>query len=270
MTGLLFPRLIRAVTSWPFIVSLCLLLLNDLYLKPNHPSFLTGKLSDFSGVCLIAWVLFALFPRRVYSFGFAIAVLFYWWKSPYSDGLIRLIQKLGAIGFGRVVDYSDLIALLALPLAYWLTRVSKSHEERRLALKRLVALPVIASAALAIMGTSVLPIRDKYEIRKVEPPHTLDAKLAATLINDVAERHDLKCAKCDNPTVSAEYSGNSITMRYEIKTDRIFFEISGLPGFPLFSSVPGRVDALRKDLNRELGANFSNLEFVVPLPEQRR
>ena len=51
-----------AATSWPFLLSLILLLLNDLYLKWHHPGVISGKLSDFAGLFMVSLSLFTVFP----------------------------------------------------------------------------------------------------------------------------------------------------------------------------------------------------------------
>ena len=48
-----------------FVVSLLLLIANDFYLKYAFPGWLTGKLSDFTGLIVFSLLLFSLWPTRV-------------------------------------------------------------------------------------------------------------------------------------------------------------------------------------------------------------
>lgn len=56
--------LIHTLTRWPFLTALAVLLVNDSFLKASLPGLVTGKLSDFAGIAMIALPLFVAFPRR--------------------------------------------------------------------------------------------------------------------------------------------------------------------------------------------------------------
>ena len=60
----MWDRLLLILTRWPFIVVLAVLLLNDWWLKSQYPGVITGKLSDFSGLAVVAMLLLAVFPSR--------------------------------------------------------------------------------------------------------------------------------------------------------------------------------------------------------------
>ena len=97
-----------------FLVSILLLLVNDIYLKYAFHNWVTGKLSDFTG--LFAFTTFFLvffqgYKKQVIIF---CGLFFAWWKSPLSDPIIDIFQ------INRIVDYSDLIALTVLPGAYFI------------------------------------------------------------------------------------------------------------------------------------------------------
>lgn len=110
-----------------------------------------------------------------------------------------------------------------------------------------------------------MPLHQGYEIRETKESDHSSAPLAADMIRSVAESHGLKCISCERLTETAKYGDGYIKLEYAIKTDRISFQISGLPGFPLFSRIPGRMDALKRDLNDRLSGKFQNLEFAEPL-----
>lgn len=94
------------------------LIINDLYLKAACPCWLTGKLSDFTGlfVFVLFWARF--FPRYRVSIYMLTALTFVWWKSPFSAGFIDSFSSV-FYGIDRVVDATDLWALLVLPIAYF-------------------------------------------------------------------------------------------------------------------------------------------------------
>lgn len=261
-------RLHAAVTSWPFLISLALLLLNDFYLKRHHTGLLTGKLSDFSGIFPVSLMFFVLLPRWPYLVSSVVVAAFAWWKSPLSDKFIWLVHEAGGVGFGRIIDHIDLLALSIVPLAYVISQCVESYQISTGTLRRVLATPMLVIAFLATLGTTIMPLHQGYEIRETKESDHISAPLAADMIRSVAESHGLKCISCEYPAETAKYSDGDIKLEYAIKTDRIVFRIYGLPGFPLFTSIPGRMDALKHDLNRQLGMKFKNLEFATPLWSQ--
>lgn len=264
--SLSIQRIHAVATTWPFLISLALLLLNDIYLKRHYAGLLTGKLSDFSGIFLVSLIFFVLFPRRPYSVSSMVVIAFAWWKSPLSDKFIFwLVHAAGGAGFGRIIDYTDLFALTILPLAYVMSQRVESYHISMCTLRRVLAMPMLLIAFLATLGTSVIPLHQGYEIRETDKSDHISAPLAADMIRSVAESHGLKCISCERLVETAKYSNGDIKLEYAIKTDRIVFHISGLPSFPLFSSIPGRMVALKHDLNDKLSGRFRNLEFAEPL-----
>ena len=98
-----------------FYLSAALLCCNDFVWKSQFHNALTGKLSDFAGIAL--WVLFweAWLPQRFRAHLYITSALFFvWFKSPLSEFFLQFLH------LGRVVDYTDLWALLVLlPLYYY-------------------------------------------------------------------------------------------------------------------------------------------------------
>jgi hypothetical protein len=101
-----------------FLLGLALLLLNDFVLKEAFGNALTGKLSDFAGMFIFPLFWLALFPKYKRLIFVTCGLFFVWWKSPMSQAAIDGWNGLGVFQMGRVVDYSDLWALLMLPLAW--------------------------------------------------------------------------------------------------------------------------------------------------------
>jgi hypothetical protein len=107
------------VLSTPvFLICLALLLANDLILKDLFHNGLTGKLSDFCGLFIFPVFFSVFFPKCKKHVYVLTALLFVWWKSPLCQPAIELWNHLSLIRVSRTLDYSDLFALLVLPLSY--------------------------------------------------------------------------------------------------------------------------------------------------------
>lgn len=151
------------IRSYWFTGALGLLLLNDFILKYTLHSWLTGKLSDFTGVFILPLFLAIFFPKRIKTIIPASALFFIFWKSPWSSGLIEWINLLPLLNYSRVVDYTDLIALLILPLSYWVyNRKNKLHV-----LKIKPIYPLVISV-FALLATSqdfgVTPLNESFVV----------------------------------------------------------------------------------------------------------
>lgn len=131
------------------IISLLLLLANDHWFKHSYHNWLTGKLSDFTGVFVFAVFFMAILPVKRMVVLVATAILFYWFKSPLSTPCISWVNNTLHLEWTRVVDYTDLVALLTLPLAYYIQPVDL-HVRVWPVLKPLIGTTTI----LAMMATS--------------------------------------------------------------------------------------------------------------------
>lgn len=114
-----------------FLISLFLLLLNDLYLKYEFHNIITGKLSDFTGLFIFAVFLVVLFPLYKKPVIIFCALFFCCWKTPLSSPFIDFFNYRLSLPLHRVVDYTDLFALLVLPLAYKIKRPGYSSSFER-------------------------------------------------------------------------------------------------------------------------------------------
>jgi len=95
------------------------MLLNDHVLKHAYPGFITGKLSDVTGI-FIFYLFFLSFLRRLrLTTGVLIAVAFTVWKTSLSSAFLYWFNAHSPIGFHRTVDPTDLWALVMLPVAWW-------------------------------------------------------------------------------------------------------------------------------------------------------
>lgn len=105
-----------------FLVSLFLLLLNDISLKYEFHNGFTGKLSDLAGLFVFTLFWMAIFPNRKRQVAVITGITFTWWKSSLSSSFIQSWNEVMPLPIARVVDYWDLTALIMLPLAWLLAR----------------------------------------------------------------------------------------------------------------------------------------------------
>jgi hypothetical protein len=92
--------------------------LNDHFFKWEYSNWFTGKLSDFIGVLILPFLL-TYFASKYLKTNLLITGLFFiFWKSEFSNSFINFYNKYSLIEITRIVDYSDLIALMMLPVSY--------------------------------------------------------------------------------------------------------------------------------------------------------
>ncbi len=260
-------RLIRRLTSWPFLLSLTLLLANDLVFKALYPGWLSGKLSDFAGIAVVALLLFAWWPGRVWLVSIALVLLFAWWKSEASEPLIHFVRTLGVAGFGRTVDYTDLIALAVLPLC---TRLANDLERFVLPwhkLRRLIAVPVIGATPFAVMGTSVTPVRQNESKLFATPSSPrLPRDAVAAMLKEVAQRHGLACESCADMLQAASYhDGRGLKLSYVFVTDTTMHLTVQSPGGGFWGRSSGdeKADAIRAQLRAEFDKRFPGVRYFA-------
>lgn len=133
-----------------FVSGLFILLLNDLYLKYEYGNFITGKLSDFAGLLIFPLFIAALLPKLGRSAAIITGIGFILWKLPMMDPVIDRVNELSGIGISRVIDYSDYIALLILPLSHYLINYRKNQRMPRI--DKLVYFSKIALSVTAIFA----------------------------------------------------------------------------------------------------------------------
>ena len=101
-----------------FLLSLFLLLINDLYLKYEFSNWFTGKLSDFAGLFIFPFFFSIFIPSKIKQIYFSTVLLFVFWKLEISNAFIIYITELTNIAFYRTIDNTDFIALIVLPFSY--------------------------------------------------------------------------------------------------------------------------------------------------------
>lgn len=147
-----------------FLVSLVLLLFNDLYLKLHFHNFFTGKLSDVAGLLVLSQLLIAFVGNRyqiqIYLW---IALGFGFWKSPLSQNMIDG-WSLHFYPIERTIDPTDLFCLLVfLPLYRFPLNCSNIRFQFHF-----LKIPVLAFTFFAIMATSSVRFLNTNKIYIVE------------------------------------------------------------------------------------------------------
>ncbi len=114
------------ITNLIFLLAIFLLFLNDHFLKFQFSNFLTGKLSDVCGIIAFPLLLTYIFPKLKEHSIYIAALIFIFWKSEYSQGLIDIYNQISPIETSRVIDYTDILVLVLLPIPYYLIKNSET------------------------------------------------------------------------------------------------------------------------------------------------
>lgn len=126
-----------------FLTNLFILLVNDIILKYQYSNWLTGKLSDFSGLIVLSLFLTVFFKNRLMII-LACSIFFIWWKSPLSQSVIEIMNSSLNIPVRRVIDYTDLTSIVVLPCVYFIKPGSYRIPFRDLAIKGVGILSLFA------------------------------------------------------------------------------------------------------------------------------
>jgi hypothetical protein len=132
-----------------FVGALVILLFNDFFLKSHFYNFITGKLSDITGLFIFPLFWIAFFPKYRKQICIFTALFFIFWKSELSQVIINSWNALSLFNISRVVDYTD---LFALPVIFFSYRYSL--KEKHFYLPRIAVVPIAVLAFIAFCATS--------------------------------------------------------------------------------------------------------------------
>lgn len=254
--------------SWPFLLALTVLIANDGYLKPAFPGWLTGKLSDVAGVYLVALLVTALVPGKKRLGGAIVVLAFLYWKSPASQWLIDSLNAVLPAPIGRVVDYTDLLALATIPLA-WITVSRRAAAARGTSLSRCLAIPVALVTALAVSATSLLLPVGEYSIRNADRENPVAAAAFVAAIERVTGRYGLRCANCEAQTDEVFYLNDDMDFLYALDDSingvRFRIRVTKMKGILLPRPDYDLYDRFLRDLKQELGRLSPSMELVQSL-----
>lgn len=137
-----------------FLLGLLALLLNDHFLKEAYGNWFTGKLSDVAGLLMFPFFLRFLFPITSKQAVWATLLGFVYWKTPYAQPFIDGFNQMTGLHWARVVDYTDFLAFLVLPLAYFFLERSQVASDATEPARRLAFMLVLPVAVFALVATS--------------------------------------------------------------------------------------------------------------------
>lgn len=222
----------KHILNYVFIAGLFVLLVNDHLLKDLFGNWMTGKLSDFAGLLIFPMFLKFLFPISTRKSISITVLIFVLWKSPFSQFFIDYFNSLPLFHIGRVVDYTDFIAFLVLPIAIYvlkyIDRFVIKFDYDILTKVGTVSVFLISIFAFAATSPDDEPITN------------------ATLISECCSRNvqeaEVGSAKIFIPSIFTP-DGNGINDFFQISTDtsmlRIdtFFVFDQINGDTVFNSV---------------------------------
>lgn len=139
-----------------FLIGLLILIVNDAFLKWEYSNMITGKLSDFAGLFIFPIFLAYMFPRFKKYLAFIVGIFFIFWKSSFSTPFIYWVNDLSFFQFNRTIDYSDLLALMVLPIAHALINNYKFNVKPERTFIKYVRVAVLIVSSLAFMATSMM------------------------------------------------------------------------------------------------------------------
>lgn len=219
---------LAALASPAFVVALALLVLNDFVFKPLFHNTLTGKLSDFAGLFALTLFVGTLAPSYRRLGGVAIAAAFAFWKTTYAAPLIDSLNAVSPFAFGRTVDLTDWGALPMVPIGVW-----AAPRLRPSPLPRLVQIGLALLAPVAFTATS-LPSHLVRSTMEVPSATAVDQPAVQSLLDELAERHGLRCTVCDPIGDGRVYlhlgrhdGPSSWVVNFDAENRSLFFATSG-------------------------------------------
>ena len=260
-------RALAIFTTWPFVLALVALLVNDAFLKQAFPGLVTGKLSDFAGIAVVGLSLFAAFPRHTRTIYLAIIGVFLWWKSPASGAFIAFMNDLQPLRMGRTVDYWDLLALAVLPACQKFAASEPLGFANPASVRRWILPPLLAATLFGVMATSYAPLRMDFEVRAIESsaPFPRDGIVAA--ISEVARSRGLKPAEANPPHWEGAFEGRGVLLTYTFKGSN-GIAVGIQPNSRAISDGEKRkAEKLRDEIKKTLSLRFKGLEFIEPPPK---
>jgi hypothetical protein len=259
-----------------FLLSLALLLLNDFVLKAAFHNWVTGKLSDVSGLTAFTLFCCAIFPKQIRTVGFVTTLMFTFWKSEYSQGLIDFINAFVPFHIGRTIDYTDLLALPAVWLACYFAPTLRLWKMSQLKVVMVAGISLVAFTGTTVINSHI--VRKTAEIspsRNSEKNFDTEASLKA-IFDGAAERHGMKCSVCDPLSKGRLYvkdessrGGISLSTNFDSTQSSLFYEVRAfsLGGEPKEKKT---VDALQDELQKALRATYPSLEINDTKPPRSK
>ncbi|MBL7855893.1 MAG: hypothetical protein JNL17_15950 [Cyclobacteriaceae bacterium] len=173
---------------------------------------MTGKLSDIAGLFIFPFFWSIFFFKHELKVYLLTALIFVVWKTPLSTDLINWTNHTFGTEFSRIVDYTDLVTLLILPISY---RHFKRNTDTNIDHNfRIVQILILGISIFAFVATTLprkevntnLQIGEPYIVNlskqeiftnRMEPARGLSDSLKSNMIDSLffiefdSEGHDL-------------------------------------------------------------------------------
>lgn len=237
-----------------FLIGLILLILNDSFFKWHYGNFVTGKLSDFAGLFIFPIFIAFVFPKSKRFVSLVVAVLFILWKSPFCTPILELVNSISLLQFYRTIDYSDLLALVMLPISHHFINNEGYLKVKLYPTLNFVRVLILIIASTAFMATSM----PRYEIPKgtVYLGKSYKVKMSKDDFLDKVNSLGYECSlKYD--TLSRPYSNYSKGY-YQI--DSVIIRNDGTP-IDTLKNIKFNLVELKKD---KIKIELINVEFMKP------
>ncbi|MEV4390755.1 hypothetical protein [Nonomuraea sp. NPDC049607] len=234
------------------ITGVIVLLVNDHLLKPLWPGFLTGKLSDLAGLVVAPALAALLLGRRADLAATVLTGLLFTFVKTTGTGAELASQAWSLVaGPSRVLaDPTDLIALPALALAWWVRRRSATTDSPR---RRILVTVPLALLAVTATAAPVSPLE------AVSVDVTASGKI---VVRTTAAIHDSRLSDDGGTTwtdgtapastrtpISAQCVPGHVTRCYRVRQDRLGVDQSddgGRTWQPSWPPSPGAQDRLAR------------------------
>ena len=214
-----------------FIVGLIVLILNDFYLKYEYGNFITGKLSDFAGLLIFPMFIAVIIPNLRKSISIITGIGFIIWKLPLFTPVIDLINQLPFVSIDRVIDYSDYMALLILPLSHYCINYYESTPFIKVEqIKNFSKFALLGIAFFAFCATSVswrevpqgtIFIGDSYNVKLPKDSLILS-------IQELGYNCDFYPQDSSNYNIRAYYQTDNIIRYYDKHYDIVIDTIANV------------------------------------------
>ncbi|TPD73587.1 hypothetical protein [Flavobacterium microcysteis] len=228
------------ILNYIFIIGILILFINDQFLKFAYPGLITGKLSDVCGIIIFPLLLTYIFPKLRENSVWIAMLIFAYWKSPYSQNLIDFYNQFSPIETSRIIDYSDLLVFVLLPIPYFILK--KNWLIEPISIKKANPLLILIPSILILIAEAP-PKRYYY-----------------TKTNG-----NLKCFKCD---ININQSQNDIIVKLG-QNGIIFDSIKPI----YFRGVIDSVDGAKRLFKREMIIDKDTLRNIditlVPLKKNK-
>lgn len=143
------------ILNYIFIACVVVLFLNDSFFKDTFSNWFTGKLSDIVGIIILPLILTYIFPKlKIHSIWIS-ALLFIFWKSSYSEKAIEIYNQFTFIPITRIVDYSDILVIIFLPVSYYL--IKKINRLHFLKIQKVNPAFILFPTGFVLMATAPPP-----------------------------------------------------------------------------------------------------------------